>query len=203
MVFLGCSLNWCPTLVGLHFFLYHLSLWLSIICCTQSVCIIAFYSLALVGMLSRVGLIVLFMRIKFICSLLLLVGMSFSVGIILISPTLVVGIALLFSTFCGGITCVYFFLVGYSLVHTAPPLWLAGKLFCLIAFLLVANLCSENLLASKLCVAFCSVSVSFLEVVRSYWLHRCLLIFDTVSSFWSLLCLACVFWLHFRSVSFC
>ena len=107
------SLNWCPTLVGLHFFLYNLSLWLSIVCCTLSICIIAFHVLACVGMLFCVGVVMFFIRIVFIHSFgliplsacfkcirfsLFLVEILSSVGIFLVSVTLVVGITPMFSS---------------------------------------------------------------------------------------------------------
>ena len=50
-----CSFNWCPTLVVFHFLLYHCLLWSFIVCCTQSICLIAFHAVALVVIFPRAG----------------------------------------------------------------------------------------------------------------------------------------------------
>ena len=108
-------------------------------------------------MLSCVGVIVFFICVIFVSSFgliplsvcfkcihfsLFLVGISFPVGIILMFPTLIMGITPLFSS------------VGYLSVDTAPPFWLAEKLLCSIAFLLAESLRCENLLVSAISVAF-------------------------------------------------
>ena len=124
------SLNCCPNLVGLHFFLYNLLLQLSIVCCTQSVYIITFHALARVGMMFCVGVILFLICLIIIRSFgliplsacfkcihisLFLAGASFLVGMILMSPALVVGITHLF------------LLVRYLSVDSASLLWLAKK----------------------------------------------------------------------------
>ena len=107
------SLNCCPNLVGLHFFLYNFSSRLSIVCCTESVCIIAFHALVCVGMLFHVGVIMFFICIVFIYSLgliplsacfkcirfsIFLLEILSSVGIFLVFPTLVVEITPMISS---------------------------------------------------------------------------------------------------------